>query len=141
MVEAGAVRVTYRAWQAPRVRVGVRYSLGDGSILIEACVPVRAAPISDEEARNAGFRNRKSLLKAAAHRRPAGLSIPKVRYRTEFRYKLHRPARRYGIYTRPRLEPVLPGTPAEARTPRHVIEGLYRALEARSASRAEIARL
>jgi hypothetical protein len=61
MVEAGAVRVTYRAWQAPRVRVGVRYSLGVGSILIEACVPVPAAPISDEDARNAGFSDRESL--------------------------------------------------------------------------------
>jgi hypothetical protein len=73
------------------VRLGARYSLGAGSILVEACEPVPAAAIRDEDARIAGFSSREALLKAAAHRRPAGLAFPDLLYRIEFRYEAVRP--------------------------------------------------
>ncbi len=87
LVEAGEVRVTYRAWQAPRVRVGERYRLGSGSILIEACDPVLAASISDDDALSAGYGSRDLLIKAAAKGRPAELAYPDTLYRVAFRYE------------------------------------------------------
>jgi hypothetical protein len=85
-VEAGEVSITYRAWQSPRVRVGERYRVGAGSILIDSCEPVSAASISDKDAIVAGFPDREALIRAAAYRRPAGLAYPDVLYRVVFRY-------------------------------------------------------
>lgn len=85
-VEAGEIGVTYRAWQSPRVRVGERYRVGAGSILVDACEPVAAASISNEDARAAGYVSREALIKAAAYRRPEGLAYPEVLYRVAFRY-------------------------------------------------------
>lgn len=85
-VEAGEIGVTYRAWQSPRVRVGERYRVGAGSILVDACEPVAAASISNEDARAAGYVSREALIKAAAYRRPEGLAYPEILYRVTFRY-------------------------------------------------------
>lgn len=85
-VEAGEIGVTYRAWQSPRVRMGERYRVGAGSILVDACEPVAAASISNEDARAAGYVSREALIKAAAYRRPEGLAYPEVLYRVAFRY-------------------------------------------------------
>jgi len=85
-VEAGEIGVTYRAWQSPRVRVGERYRVGAGSILVDACEPVAAASISNEDARAAGYVSREALIKAAAYRRPEGLAYPEALYRVAFRY-------------------------------------------------------
>jgi hypothetical protein len=85
-VEAGEVSVTYRAWQSPRVRVGQRYRVGAGSILIDSCEPVPVASISDEDAIVAGFPDCEALIRAAAYRRPAGLAYPDVLYRIVFSY-------------------------------------------------------
>lgn len=77
-VEAGEISVTYRAWQSPRVRIGQRYKVGAGSILIEACEPVPAVSITDTDASLAGYANREALIKAAAYRRPEGLAYPDI---------------------------------------------------------------
>ncbi len=85
-VEAGEIGVTYRAWQSPRVRIGERYRVGAGSILIEACEPMPAAAITDVDANAAGYATRDALVRAAAYRRPDGLAYPAVLYRIAFRY-------------------------------------------------------
>ena len=85
-VEAGEIKVTYRAWQSPRVRIGERYRVGAGSIQVHACAPVAVAEITDADANEAGFADRAALITAAAYRRPEGLAYPDVLYRVVFTY-------------------------------------------------------
>ena len=85
-VETGDICVTYRAWQSPRVRVGERYTVGAGSILIESCEPVAAASVTDADAHEAGCGDRAALIKAAAYRRTEGLAYPDTLFRVAFRY-------------------------------------------------------
>jgi hypothetical protein len=87
LIESGQMRVTYRDWQSPHVRVGGRYGLGVGSIVIEDCDLVPASEIGDEEAREAGFPDRETLLAVLAHRRSASEVAVDSVYRIAFRYE------------------------------------------------------
>lgn len=87
LVEAGAVRVTYRAWQSPRVKVGAKYRLGAGHIEIHSCDAVAVSSITGADAAEAGFANSDAVITAAAYRRPDGLAFPDTLYRVTFSYE------------------------------------------------------
>jgi hypothetical protein len=80
------MRVTYRDWQVPHVRVGGRYAVGTGSLVIEDCELVPAAGVGDEEAREAGFPDREALFAVVAHRRPPDEVAASSLHRITFRY-------------------------------------------------------
>jgi hypothetical protein len=58
----GSVRLTFRAWKRPQVKVGGRYRVGPLHLEVDEIDSVPAESVSDDEARLAGFADRHSLL-------------------------------------------------------------------------------
>jgi len=66
-VMRGEVTCSVRIWQAPRVKVGGRYPLGDGAIEVTAIREITLADITPDLARRSGFLGVVDLLKVAKH--------------------------------------------------------------------------
>jgi hypothetical protein len=83
-LRSGAIRASYRAWSAPRVRVGGRYRFGpDEWIEVLAIARVSVPAIRDADARRAGFPDRAALLGflgSSASRAPASVFRVDLRY-------------------------------------------------------------
>ena len=63
-IASGAITVTYRAWQRPRVNVGNRYRLNaDGVVAVDEVRETPVAEITDAAACACGFASRDALLK------------------------------------------------------------------------------
>ena len=78
-VRRGRIRCSIRIWQKPHVKVGGRYPMDDGHIVVESIEPIRRADITRELARESGFETVKDLLAVAQH--GAGRKVYLVRFR------------------------------------------------------------
>ena len=76
----GEVTVSVRIWQTPRVKVGGRYRLGPGFVVVRSIRQIGLQDISPELARHSGFAGVVDLLKVARH--GAGRNV----YLVEFEY-------------------------------------------------------
>jgi hypothetical protein len=79
-VRKGEITSTVRLWQRPHVRVGGRYALPPGEILITKMFEVSLAEVTPDLARRSGFAGVVELLKVAKH--GAGRRV----FVIEFRY-------------------------------------------------------
>ena len=66
-IRRGEITTTVRLWQKPHVKVGSRYSLPPGEILVTKVFEVSLADITPELARASGFAGLVDLLKVARH--------------------------------------------------------------------------
>jgi hypothetical protein len=66
-VRRGEITRTVRIWQRCHVRVGGRYRLGDGHVVVTAIVPIELSDITGPLARQCGFKGVIDLLKIAQH--------------------------------------------------------------------------
>jgi hypothetical protein len=66
-VRRGEITSTIRIWQGPRVRVGGRYSLPPGHVVVDSIMPIELGDINGEMARQSGFEGIVDLLKVARH--------------------------------------------------------------------------
>jgi hypothetical protein len=66
-IRSGEITCTVRIWQSPRVKVGGRYSLGSGAIVVEGIHETRLDDITAALARRSGFASLADLLKTAKH--------------------------------------------------------------------------
>ena len=66
-IRQGEITRTVRIWQRCHVKVGGRYRLGDGYVVVTAIVPITLADITGSLARQCGFRGVVDLLKVAKH--------------------------------------------------------------------------
>jgi len=66
-VRRGEITCSVRIWQSPRVRVGARYPMDDGTIEIDSIESISFADITPELARESGFEGVIDLLKVAKH--------------------------------------------------------------------------
>jgi hypothetical protein len=66
-VRRGDITCSVRIWQRPRVTVGARYPMDEGSIEIDSIEPIGFADITPELARESGFNGVIDLLKVARH--------------------------------------------------------------------------
>jgi hypothetical protein len=66
-VRRGRIRCSVRIWQKAHVKVGGRYPMDDGHILVESIERIRRADITRELARESGFDTVKDLLEIARH--------------------------------------------------------------------------
>ena len=66
-VRRGRIRCSVRVWTRPHVKVGGRYSMDDGHIVVDSIVPIRQRDITRELARESGFPSVKDLLETAKH--------------------------------------------------------------------------
>jgi hypothetical protein len=66
-IRTGAITCSVRLWQRPHVRVGGRYSLPPGHIVVTSLLEMPLADITPALARRSGFVGLVELLKIAKH--------------------------------------------------------------------------
>lgn len=66
-IRRGKITRTVRIWQSCHVKVGGRYRMGDGHVLVTAIVPISLTDITGSLARQCGFKGVVDLLKIAKH--------------------------------------------------------------------------
>jgi len=80
-IKRGEITCSVRIWQKPHVRVGGRYALGAGSIVVDKLHRIEFDDITPALARRSGFKGVVDLLKVAKH--GAGRNV----YLVEFHYE------------------------------------------------------
>ena len=68
-VRRGEITCSVRIWLSPRVRVGGRYRMEEGEIVVDAVEPIGFPDITPALARESGFLGVVDLLKVAKHGR------------------------------------------------------------------------
>ena len=66
-VRRGRIRCSVRIWTRPHVKVGGRYPLDDGHIVVDSIAPMRVRDITRDLAQESGFATVKALLQIARH--------------------------------------------------------------------------
>jgi hypothetical protein len=66
-IRRGAIKRTVRIWQRCHVKIGGRYRMDDGHVVVTAIRPIALADITGSLARQCGFKGTVDLLKIAQH--------------------------------------------------------------------------
>jgi len=66
-IRRGRIRCSVRIWTRPHVKMGGRYRMDDGHIVVDSIAPIRVADITDDLARESGFGSVDDLLRIARH--------------------------------------------------------------------------
>ena len=66
-IKRGRIRCSVRIWQTPRVKVGNKYPMDDGHIVVDSIEEITLEQITDDLAREGGFQSRDDLLAIAKH--------------------------------------------------------------------------
>ena len=66
-IRRGRIRCSVRIWTRPHVKVGGRYPMDDGHIVVDSIAPITREEITGELARESGFENVENLLRIAKH--------------------------------------------------------------------------
>lgn len=66
-IRRGRIRCTIRIWTRPHVKVGGRYRMDEGHVIVDAIEPIRLRDITQDLARESGFPSVEALLKIARH--------------------------------------------------------------------------
>jgi len=66
-IKSGEVKTSIRIWKRPHVKVGGRYKLEEGHIVVTSMVEISFEDISEPMAKQSGFNNLLDLIKTAKH--------------------------------------------------------------------------
>ena len=66
-IRRGRIKCSIRFWTRPHVKVGGRYPLGDGRIVVDSITSIEIADVTDALARESGFSSVQALLDVARH--------------------------------------------------------------------------
>jgi hypothetical protein len=66
-VRRGRIRCSVRIWQRPKVKVGGRYPMDEGHIVVDSIEPIARREITRDLARESGFASVNDLLAIAQH--------------------------------------------------------------------------
>ena len=80
-IKRGEITISIRIWRSPRVKVGNRYKLEEGFVVVEKVSEIELADITPKLARDSGFAGVVDLLKTARH--GAGTHVYLIRFRYE----------------------------------------------------------
>jgi len=80
-IRSGEITCSVRLWQRPHVRVGGRYSLPPGEIVVASLLEMPLADVTPELARRSGFTGLAALLKIAKHGPGRRVFLVEFRYR------------------------------------------------------------
>ena len=80
-IKRGEVTTSIRIWKTPRVKVGNRYKLEGGCVVVEKISEIELSDITPELARESGFSGVVDLLKTAKH--GTGEDVYLIRFRYE----------------------------------------------------------
>ena len=79
-IRRGRIRCTIRVWIQPRVKVGGRYAMGDGSVVVDSIEKITKRDITDDLARESGFKSVEELMKIAKHGRGDNVYLIRFHY-------------------------------------------------------------
>jgi hypothetical protein len=79
-VRRGDITCSVRIWMSPRVRVGGRYPMEEGEIVVDSIEPIGLPDITPELARESGFLGVLDLLKVAKHGRGNNIYLVRFHY-------------------------------------------------------------
>jgi hypothetical protein len=68
-IRRGRIRCSIRIWTRPHVKVGGRYRMDEGHIVVDSITPIARAKITNDLARESGFESVDDLLGVARHGR------------------------------------------------------------------------
>src|SRR5262249_5286850 len=68
-IRRGRIRCTIRVWMGPRVKVGGRYAMDGGHVVVDSIEAIRMRDITYDLARESGFDSVEDLVKTAKHGR------------------------------------------------------------------------
>ena len=68
-IRRGRIKSTIRIWTRPRVKVGGRYRMDDGHIVVDSIAPMTRGEVTCDLARESGFASVDDLLRVARHGR------------------------------------------------------------------------
>jgi len=77
-IRRGRIRCTVRIWMGPRVKVGGRYRMDDGHVVVDSIERIRMKDITYDLARESGFSSLEDLLGVARHGR--GKTVYLIRF-------------------------------------------------------------
>ena len=80
-VKGGSITTSIRIWRSPRVKIGGRYRLEDGVVVVDSIHEISLDEITPTMARASGFAGVADLLKTAKH--GAGERVFLVRFHYE----------------------------------------------------------
>src|SRR5512145_1391534 len=66
-IRRGRIRCSIRIWKRPHVKVGGRYQMDEGHIVVDSIVPITIDDITYDLARESGFESVDDLLAVAKH--------------------------------------------------------------------------
>jgi hypothetical protein len=66
-IRRGRIRCSVRIWTHPHVKVGGRYQMEDGHVVVDSIEPISVADITYDLARESGFQSVDDLLAVARH--------------------------------------------------------------------------
>jgi hypothetical protein len=92
-VRRGRIRCSVRIWKTPRVKVGGRYAMDDGSIVVDSITPIELSDITDDLARQSGFDSVDDLLGVARHGRGDNVYLVRFHYLPPGAWDTPRPGR------------------------------------------------
>jgi hypothetical protein len=79
-VRRGRIRSSIRIWTHAHVKVGGRYPMDEGHIIVESVDQIRRADITRALAQESGFGTVKELLEIAQHGRGRKVFVVRFRY-------------------------------------------------------------
>ena len=66
-IRLGIIKCTIRIWQSPRVKVGGRYQMDEGHVVVDSIEPMTIDDLTNDLARESGFETVDDLLQIAKH--------------------------------------------------------------------------
>ena len=79
-IRRGRIRCTVRVWMRPHVKVGGRYAMDDGSIVVDSIESITKREITHDLARESGFESVAALMKIAKHGPGENVYLIRFRY-------------------------------------------------------------
>jgi hypothetical protein len=79
-IRRGRIRCTVRVWLSPRVKVGGRYRMDDGHVVVDSIAPIDIEDVTHDLARSSGFESVDGMMRIARHGRGENLYLIRFHY-------------------------------------------------------------
>jgi hypothetical protein len=79
-IRRGRIKCSIRVWMRPHVKVGGRYPMDDGHIVVDSIEPIEIDDITQDLARESGFANVDDLLQIARHGKGENVYLIRFHY-------------------------------------------------------------
>jgi len=96
-IRRGRIRCSIRIWTRPHVKVGGRYRMDDGHIVVDSIAAIALADVTYDLARESGFESVEDLLGMAKHGSGDKVYLIRFHYLAPGAWDRPRPGHRSGI--------------------------------------------